>query len=128
MGGVPGSAGQCRCFVTSWACARRQGLSYEPAGAACASNATEVGGKLVVTAVCASRTGFSRGEVVGRAVRTALLSREADPAAVAELDAAVDEGREASAELLCCRRDCAPFWGHVSVTPVRARFRHMPMA
>lgn len=77
-----------------------------------------------MTAACASRTGFSRGEVVGRPVRAALLSREADPAAVAEVDAAVDEGNEASTELLCCRRDCAPFWGHVSVTPVRARFQH----
>ncbi|KAK9834967.1 hypothetical protein WJX81_000233 [Elliptochloris bilobata] len=61
-------------------------------------------------------TGFSRGEVVGRPVRTVLLSREADPAALAKVDAAVEQGNEASVELLCCRRDCAPFWGHVSVT------------
>jgi len=52
-------------------------------------------------------------------VRALLLSREAEPAAVAELDAAVADARGASAELLCCRRDCAPFWGHLSVTPVR---------
>lgn len=53
-------------------------------------------------------------------MRALLLSREADPAAVAELDAAVAEGCEASVELLCCRRDSMPFWGHVSVTPVLA--------
>ena len=53
-------------------------------------------------------------------MRALLLSREADPAAVAELDAAVAEGCEASVELLCCRRDSLPFWGHVSVTPVLA--------
>jgi hypothetical protein len=52
-------------------------------------------------------------------VRALLLSREADAAAVAELDAAVADERGASVELLCCRRDCAPFWGHLSVTPVR---------
>ena len=53
-------------------------------------------------------------------MRALLLSREADPAAVAELDAAVAEGCEASVELLCCRRDSLPLWGHVSVTPVLA--------
>ena len=61
-------------------------------------------------------------------MRAALLSREADPAAVAEVDAAVDAGSEASTELLCCRRDCAPFWGHVSVTPARPRPQRTVMA
>jgi len=62
-------------------------------------------------------TGYSKTYAVGRNCRF-LQGEESDPAAVAELRAAVDAGRSASVELLNYRQDGTPFWNRVDIAPV----------
>ncbi len=62
-------------------------------------------------------TGYGPAEVVGRNCRF-LQAPETDPAAVAQLSAAVHGGHEASVVLLNRRRDGSLFWNQVAVSPV----------
>jgi hypothetical protein len=57
-------------------------------------------------------------EVLGRNCRF-LQGPDTDPAAVAEIRAAVDEKRACVVEILNYRRDGTPFWNRLSITPVR---------
>jgi len=62
-------------------------------------------------------TGYRREEVLGRNCRF-LQGPDTDRAAVARLRHAIDEGREIAVELLNYRKDGAPFWNGVFVSPV----------
>jgi sigma-B regulation protein RsbU (phosphoserine phosphatase) len=63
-------------------------------------------------------TGYSVAEVLGRNCRF-LQGAGTDPAAAAEIRAAVAEERECVVEILNYRRDGTPFWNRLSITPVR---------
>ena len=63
-------------------------------------------------------TGYSVAEVLGRNCRF-LQGPASDPAAVAEIRAAVAEHRECVVEILNYRRDGTTFWNRLSITPVR---------
>jgi sigma-B regulation protein RsbU (phosphoserine phosphatase) len=63
-------------------------------------------------------TGYPVGEVLGRNCRF-LQGPDSDPAAVAEIRAAIAEQRECIVEILNYRRDGSPFWNRLSITPVR---------
>ena len=63
-------------------------------------------------------TGYSVAETLGRNCRF-LQGPGTDPAAVAEIRAAVAEQRECLVEILNYRRDGTPFWNRLSITPVR---------
>lgn len=63
-------------------------------------------------------TGFPIGEVLGRNCRF-LQGSDTDPAAIAEIRAAIAEGRECIVEILNYRRDRSAFWNRLSITPVR---------
>ena len=63
-------------------------------------------------------TGYAVGEVLGRNCRF-LQGPGSDPAAVAEIRAAVAEQRECLVEILNYRRDGTTFWNRLSITPVR---------
>jgi PAS domain S-box-containing protein len=64
-------------------------------------------------------TGYSVAETLGRNCRF-LQGPGTDPAAVAEIRAAVEEKRECVVEILNYRRDGTPFWNRLSITPVRS--------
>ena len=61
-------------------------------------------------------TGYSRDESIGRNCRF-LQGPDTDPAAVAEIRAAVEEERAVSIELLNYRKDGSPFWNARSYRP-----------
>ena len=63
-------------------------------------------------------TGFALRDVLGRNCRF-LQGPATDPAAVAELRAALAGERECVVEILNYRRDGTPFWNRLSITPVR---------
>lgn len=63
-------------------------------------------------------TGYAVAEVLGRNCRF-LQGPNTDPAAVAEIRAAVAEQRECVVEILNYRRDGTTFWNRLSITPVR---------
>jgi|OpeIllAssembly_1097287.scaffolds.fasta_scaffold03934_3 sigma-B regulation protein RsbU (phosphoserine phosphatase) len=63
-------------------------------------------------------TGYPVAEVLGRNCRF-LQGPGTDPAAVAEIRAAVAECRECIVEILNYRRDGTTFWNRLSITPVR---------
>ena len=63
-------------------------------------------------------TGYSVAETLGRNCRF-LQGPDTDPAAVAEIRAAVAEERACIVEILNYRRDGTPFWNRLSITPVR---------
>jgi sigma-B regulation protein RsbU (phosphoserine phosphatase) len=63
-------------------------------------------------------TGYSVAEVLGRNCRF-LQGPGSDPAAVAEIRAAVAGERECIVEILNYRRDGTTFWNRLSITPVR---------
>ncbi len=63
-------------------------------------------------------TGYSAAEVLGRSL-SVLQGPKTDPAAVANLRAAVAEGRAATVELVNYRKDGEEFWMRVSLRPVR---------
>lgn len=62
-------------------------------------------------------TGYSRAEALGRNCRF-LQGAGTDPAALAQLRAALAEGRDCQVELLNYRKDGAPFWNLLSITHV----------
>ena len=63
-------------------------------------------------------TGYPIAEVLGRNCRF-LQGPDTDPAAVAEIRAAVADERECIVEILNYRRDGTTFWNRLSITPVR---------
>lgn len=63
-------------------------------------------------------TGYPVAEVLGRNCRF-LQGPHTDPAAVAEIRAAVAEQRECVVEILNYRKDKTTFWNRLSITPVR---------
>lgn len=63
-------------------------------------------------------TGYHASEVLGRNCRF-LQGPDTDPHVVAELRAALVEGRPVTAEILNYRKDGEPFWNLLSITPVR---------
>ncbi|CDX38850.1 Signal transduction histidine kinase [Mesorhizobium sp. ORS 3359] len=62
-------------------------------------------------------TGYAREEVMGRNCRF-LQGPETDPAAIAELRAAVAEGNDISIDLLNYRKDGSAFWNALYISPV----------
>jgi PAS domain S-box-containing protein len=62
-------------------------------------------------------SGYSAEEVIGRNCRF-LQGAGTSPSAIAELRAAVHEGREASVELLNYRKDGSAFWSQVHLSPL----------
>jgi PAS domain S-box-containing protein len=62
-------------------------------------------------------TGYSRAEVMGRNCRF-LQGEGTDPAAIAEVRRAVQEGRPCSVELINYRKDGSRFWNALSVSPI----------
>src|SRR5215207_1389577 len=65
-------------------------------------------------------TGWSQHHILGQSCAV-LQGSDTDPAAVAELSAALAEGRAATVTLLNVRRDGTPFWNRVALTPIRDR-------
>jgi sigma-B regulation protein RsbU (phosphoserine phosphatase) len=63
-------------------------------------------------------TGYPIAEVLGRNCRF-LQGADTDPAAVAEIRAAIAAQRECVVEILNYRRDGTTFWNRLSITPVR---------
>lgn len=63
-------------------------------------------------------TGYAVAEVLGRNCRF-LQGPGSDPAAIAEIRAAIAEERECVVEVLNYRRDGTTFWNRLSITPVR---------
>jgi phosphoserine phosphatase RsbU/P len=63
-------------------------------------------------------TGYSAVDVLGKNCRF-LQGPDTDPAAVAEIRAAVADERECLVEILNYRRDGTTFWNRLSITPVR---------
>ena len=63
-------------------------------------------------------TGYPVGEVLGKNCRF-LQGPDSDPAAVAEIRAAIAGQRECVVEILNYRRDGSAFWNRLSITPVR---------
>lgn len=62
-------------------------------------------------------TGYDLREVKGRDIEV-LRGPETDAAAVAQVRAAYEEGREVSVEVLFYRKDGGPFWATLAVAPV----------
>ncbi|MFC6726503.1 PAS domain-containing protein, partial [Halobium palmae] len=62
-------------------------------------------------------TGYPEAEVLGRNCRF-LQGPETDDAAVEEMRAALNEGREVEVEVLNYRRDGTTFWNEVTIAPV----------
>lgn len=73
---------------------------------------------IFVNAAFEQITGYRAEEALGRNCRF-LQGTDTDPDAVAQLRAAIDEGRSCSVELLNYRRDGTPFWNRVTLSPVR---------
>jgi phosphoserine phosphatase RsbU/P len=63
-------------------------------------------------------TGYSIAEVMGRNCKF-LQGPDTDPSAAAEIRAALAEARPCLVEILNYRKDGAPFWNRLSITPVR---------
>ncbi|KAK9865513.1 hypothetical protein WJX84_001549 [Apatococcus fuscideae] len=63
-------------------------------------------------------TGYSAEEVLGHNCRF-LQGEGTDPKEVSTIRAAVQNGKQASVRLLNYRRDGAPFWNLLTVTPIR---------
>lgn len=63
-------------------------------------------------------TGYARDEVIGRNCRF-LQGADTDPAAVARLREAVQEGQDTVVELLNYRKDGTPFWNALYLSPAR---------
>ena len=63
-------------------------------------------------------TGYSRREVLGRNCRF-LQGQGTDPVAIEEIRASLRERRDCLVELLNYRKDGAPFWNRLSITPLR---------
>jgi PAS domain S-box-containing protein len=63
-------------------------------------------------------TGYDRHEVIGRNCRF-LQGPETDPATVARIRDAVRAGRDIAVEILNYRKDGAPFWNALYLSPVR---------
>ncbi|RKD93435.1 bacterio-opsin activator domain-containing protein [Halopiger aswanensis] len=63
-------------------------------------------------------TGYSYDDVVGRNCRF-LQGEDSDPAAIAEMAAAIDEDRPVTVELKNYRKDGTEFWNEVTIAPVR---------
>lgn len=63
-------------------------------------------------------TGYAVSEVLGRNCRF-LQGTSTDPAATAEIRAALAEHRACVLEILNHRKDGTPFWNRLSITPVR---------
>lgn len=63
-------------------------------------------------------TGYPAAEVLGRNCRF-LQGKDTEPAAIAEVRAAVAGERECVVEILNHRKDGTPFWNRLSITPVR---------
>jgi len=62
-------------------------------------------------------TGYAASAAIGRNCRF-LQGKDTDPAAVAEIRAALSAGRECLVEILNYRSDGEPFWNRLSITPV----------
>jgi PAS domain S-box-containing protein len=62
-------------------------------------------------------TGYSQAEAIGRNCRF-LQGTDTDPAAVAEIGAAIRERRSTSVTVLNYRRDGSTFWNQLSLSPV----------
>jgi len=62
-------------------------------------------------------TGYPREEVLGRNCRF-LQGEETDPAMVANLRAAIEQGRSCRVALRNYRKDGSPFWNDLQITPV----------
>jgi PAS domain S-box-containing protein len=62
-------------------------------------------------------TGYEAEEVLGRNCRF-LQGKDTDPAAVARVREAVRDGGPCSVELLNYRKDGAPFWNELSISPI----------
>ena len=62
-------------------------------------------------------TGYAAGEVLGRNCRF-LQGRDTDPEAIAEIAAALRDGRESTVVLLNYRRDGSPFHNELRIAPV----------
>lgn len=63
-------------------------------------------------------TGYSSAEVLGQNFRF-LQGPDTDPQVVEKIRLALQDDREITAEILNYRKDGAPFWNRVSITPVR---------
>jgi PAS domain S-box-containing protein len=63
-------------------------------------------------------TGYSNAEVLGHNMRL-LYGADTSSETVAELNVALSEAREYSAELVTYRKDGTPFWNQLSVRPLR---------
>jgi len=64
-------------------------------------------------------TGYPANEAIGRNCRF-LQGPDTDPAAVARIRDALAAERDCTVEILNYRKDGAPFWNRLSITPVRA--------
>ncbi len=63
-------------------------------------------------------TGYAASEAIGLNCRF-LQGKDTDPAAANEIRTALNAGRECVVEILNYRRDGAPFWNRLSITPIR---------
>jgi PAS domain S-box-containing protein len=63
-------------------------------------------------------TGYAASEAIGLNCRF-LQGTDTDPAAANEIRTALNAGRECVVEILNYRRDGAPFWNRLSITPIR---------
>nr|AML76900.1 putative LOV domain-containing protein [Ettlia oleoabundans] len=63
-------------------------------------------------------TGYSQSSVLGRG-HSFLHGPDTDPVVLADIAAALEEGRPIAAELLVYRADGTPFWSQISITPIR---------
>lgn len=63
-------------------------------------------------------TGYAREEIIGRNCRF-LQGAQTDQQAVAEIRDAIAEGRDAAVDILNYRKDGAPFWNALYISPVR---------
>jgi PAS domain S-box-containing protein len=62
-------------------------------------------------------TGYAAEEVVGRNWRF-LQGKDTDPATVAQIREAVEQGQNRSVEILNYRKDGTPFWNALAISPV----------
>ena len=63
-------------------------------------------------------SGYSREELIGRNCRL-LQGPESDKSVIADIRAAVEEGRDVSVDILNYRKDGSTFWNALFVSPVR---------
>lgn len=63
-------------------------------------------------------TGYEREEIIGRNCRF-LQGARTDPAVVAAIRTAVDQGQSVTVDILNYRKDGSPFWNALYVSPVR---------